>query len=273
MRKIALVSVLLVIGFSSITSQEIMAANHIPEYALEEAERFKAEFLKENSQSAADLKYRFFYNNTGEACLEYTVTPKGNFRWSQPTWVGYRWGNHTGNIGNNQIRYTMTKKNYDEARLRIEERRKDPAFRDIEEVVYQIALEYDYDWAGAYGMQVKYRNPNSKRAVCDGYADATTRALANNPHVASVEKWSSRQGNHAWNVLILKDGRRLYVDATWYDGNNIDSEGYVVAIPDRNPVNLTFDINEFNSLGGAINRANNRPLSVHHGWSDAKRDN
>jgi hypothetical protein len=270
MKKIVLVLILLVTGILWINSQEVMANDYIPEYAREEAERFKDNFLKENFFSASDLSYRFFYNNNGEACLEYTVTPRGNYRWPQPTWIGYRWSNHTGSIGNNLIRYTLTKKNHDEAQRRIEERRQDPVFQEIESIVYQIALEYDYDWASAYNIRVRYRNANVKLAVCDGYADAVTRAFENHPHVTSVEKWTSSAGNHAWNVLVLKDGRRLYVDATWYDGNNIDSECYAVSIPDRNPVNLTFDINEFNSLGGAINRANNRLVSVHHGWSDAR---
>ena len=79
-----------------------------------------------------------------------------------------------------------------------------------------------------------------------------------------------KRGDHAWNVIILKDGRKLYCDATWYQGNSIDDEGYVVDIPAQNPVDLTFDIDEFNSLGGAINTATGKLLAVHFAWDDAK---
>ena len=242
---------------------------YVPQYALEEAEQFKADFLIKNSQSASDLQYRFFYDETGRACLEYTVTPKGGYRWPTSTWIGKWWGNSSGSIGNNQINYVLTRKASDEAEYRIEQRRKDAVFNEIERVVYQIALEYDYDFASAYGRSVRYRTASVKRAVCDGYADAVIAAFANHPQVAKVEKWSSRTGNHAWNVIVLRDGRRIYCDATWYDGNSVDSEGYVVNVPVRNPVNLTFDIDEFNSLGGATDNRTRRLLSVHFGWSDA----
>ena len=235
-----------------------------------EAERYKTDFLIEYSQAASDLKYRFFYNRDDNGCLEYTVTSKEGYTWPRPTWIGTVWGSSEGFIGNGKIRYTLAKKLEDEAQYRMDERREDPAFGEIESIVLQIAGEYNYDFESAYGMRVKYRNPNVKKAVCDGYSDAVVGAFANHPLVDKVEKWSSLQGNHAWNVLILKDGRKLYCDATWYDGNSIDDEGYVVDIPDRNPVNLTFDIDEFNSLGGAVNTTGGRLLAVHFAWPDAR---
>jgi hypothetical protein len=39
----------------------------------------------------------------------------------------------------------------------------------------------------------------------------------------------------------------------------------------QNPVDLTFDINEFNSLGGAINTATGKLLAVHFGLNNVKR--
>ena len=245
-------------------------SGYIPQYAIEEAERYKTNFLRENSVSASDLQFRFFYNNRGEACLEYTVTPRGRYTWPTPTWIGYTWGNSNGSIGVNDIYYTLTKKMSDEAQYRMEERRKDPVFREIEAVVLRLATEYDYDFQSAYGIAVKYRRPNVKKAVCEGYSDAVEAAFKNHPLIASVETWSSTIGNHAWNVLVLKDGRRLYCDATWYDGNSIDSEGYVVDIPVQDPVNLTFDRDEFNSLGGAVNNATGRLIAVRFAWPDAK---
>jgi len=242
----------------------------VPEYAIEEAERFKKEFLLENSESASDLQYVFLYNKKGEACLEFTVSPKGGYTWRKPTWIGYTWGNIKGSIGNGKVKYTLTKKLADESQFSMEQRRRYPVFVEIEKVVLQIAKEYQYDFESAYGISVKYRNPNVKKAVCGGYSDAVAEVFANHPLVNKVEKWSSSKGNHAWNVLILKNGRKLYCDVTWYQGNDIDEEGYVVDVPAQNPVNLTFDLDEFNSSGGAINTATGKLLAVHFAWNDAK---
>ncbi|MDR3334090.1 MAG: hypothetical protein LBT13_04255 [Treponema sp.] len=243
-------------------------SGYVPKYALETAEQYKTEFLLEQSESASDLQYRFFYNEEGEACLEYTVTPKERYTWDKPTWIGYTWGNSEGSIGNNETNYTFTKKIADEAQYRIEERRKDPVFREIEKVVLQIATEYDYDFYSAYGRTVKYRDVHVKKAVCEGYSDAVSQSFRNHPLVANVETWSGH--NHAWNVIVLKDGRRLYCDTTWYDGNSVDDEGYVVHVPGQNPVDLTFDINEFNSLGGAIDKTTGKLLAVHFAWNNIK---
>jgi hypothetical protein len=257
------------------TADQYRAAplNSVPRYALEEAEGYKAEFLAEYAQAASDLTYRFFYDANGDACLEYTVIPKGRYTWETSTWIGIMWSGGFGSIGNGAINYMSTKRNDDEAEARIEERRKDPAFAELEKIVLQIAAEYDYDFYGAYRQVVKYRVSTVKKAVCDGYADAVLRAFNNHPLVAWVDKWSSAVGNHAWDVIVLKDGRKLYCDPTWYDGNSIDDEGYVVHVPARDPVNLTFDINEFNSLGGGINMATGRTLAIHFGWGDAKKVN
>jgi len=43
-----------------------------------------------------------------------------------------------------------------------------------------------------------------------------------------------------------------------------------VDIPEQDPVNLTFDINEFNSLGGAVDNATGRLLAIHFAWPDAR---
>ena len=248
-----------------------MPDNYIPPYAVENAEQYKADFLKEYSNSAENLTYRFFYNNNGEACLEYTVVPRGRYVWPQSTWIGITWGNRYGSIGISDINYTVTRKMTDEAEYRMEERRKDRTFSEIEKVVLQIANEYDYDFPHL-GISVKYRRPNVKRAYCEGYSGAVANAFRNHPLVSKVETWASVIGNHAWNVIVLKDGRKIYCDSTWYDGNRIDDEGYVVNIPERDSVNLTFDISEFNSLGGAINSATGRLMQVHFAWPDAKQN-
>jgi hypothetical protein len=248
-------------------------AGYIPQYAREEAERYTGEFLAKYAESAADLRYRFFYTEKGDASLEYTVTPKGNYTWDSPVWIGRWWSGGDGSIGNKNIYYTQTKKNADEAQYRMEERRKDAAFNEIEKTILQIANEYDYDFYAAYGQTVKYRDPNVKKAVCDGYAGAVVRAFTNHRLVRTAEKWSSKKGNHTWNRLVLKDGRKIYCDATWYDGNKIDDNGYVVHIPAQNPVDLTFDEDEFNSLGGAIDKKTGGLLAVHFAWNDAAMTN
>ncbi len=228
-----------------------MPSNYIPKYILKELEIYKAEF-----GDISDSQYRFFYTENGEANLDL------------PRYIR-TWLNIEGSIGNNEILYTITRKQYDEAEYRMEERRKEPVFREIEEIVYQIAKDIDYDFESAYGIKVKYRNPNVKKAVCDGYADAVSEAFKNHPYIAKIEKWSSIIGNHAWNVLILKDGRKLYCDVTWYEGQSIDADGYVSDVPEKNTVNLTFDINEFNSLGGAVDNSTGNIIEVHFAWGDA----
>jgi len=246
-----------------------MQSSYILEYA-RKAKDYKDNFLRKNSKSASDLHYRFLYNENGEACLEFTVTPKIGYTWPEPTWVGYTWGNTKGKIGNGEIKYSLTRKLKDGAQHRMDLRRKDAMFVEIEKVVLQITKDYQYDFKSAYGISVKYRRPNIKKAVCGGYASAVVEAFNNHPLLDKVEEWSSEKGNHAWDVLILKDGRKLYCDATWYQGNSIDERGYVVDIPIQNPVDLTFDLDEFNSLGGAIDKATGKLLAVHFAWGDAK---
>ena len=233
--------------------------------------RFKAEFLRENTASASDLAYRFFYNDKDEACLEYTVTPKGRYTWPKPIWIGFTWGNSTGFIAEGKTNYTITKRKLDEAAYRMEERRNDPVFWEIEQKILQIAREYDYDFYAASGTAVKYRNSTIKKAVCEGYAQAAAELLQNHALVRAAEIWVSDRGNHAWNIIALQDGRQLYCDATWYDGNSVDDEGYVVNEPVQNPVDLTFDKTEFNTMGGAVDTYSGRPLAVHFAWGDARK--
>lgn len=247
---------------------------YVPRYAVKEAWQFKKEYLLEHSESVSDLQHRFFYDEEGNACLEYTVKLKNGYTIARPTWVGYTWGKCDGSIGNGEVKFSLTKKLDDQAQYYMDERRKDFVFSEIEKEILQIAKEYQYDFKSAYGISVKYRNPNIKKAVCSGYSYAVAERLKHHSLVAKVEIWSSSQGNHAWNVIILKHKqRKLYCDATWYQGGSIDDEGYVVEIPEQDPVNLTFDLNEFNSLGGAINKSTRKLLEVHFAWPDAKIEN
>ena len=260
-------------GSSNYPNNEIppMPADYIPKYAVKTAFQYKKDYLQSHSKSVSDIQHRFYYNENGEGCLEFTVKLKAGYTMADPTWVGYTWSNVTGSIGRGEIRYSKTRKLDDTSEYLIAERRKEFVFKEVEKAVMQIAKEYQYDFESAYGLPVKYRNPHIKKAVCGGYANAVAEALKNHSLVAKVENWSSSQGNHAWNVIVLKNKqRRLYCDVTWYQGNSIDDEGYVVDVPAQDPVNLTFDIDEFNSLGGAIDIATGKLLEVHFAWGDAR---
>jgi hypothetical protein len=247
-------------------------AIYAPKYVLEEANQYRVWFMKQNSYAAVDLRYQFFYNQNGEGCLLYTVIPKSGYSWPSNTWVGRIWENEVRCIGKGTC-YTITRENYDEAEARLEERRKDPVFREIEKIILQIATEYDYDYGKYDGSRVKYKTPDVKKALCEGYSDAVYYRLSRHPLVKRVETCLgcvSAGNGHAWNTIVLKDGRKLYCDATWYDGNSIDANGYVDHVPRQNPVDLTFDIDEFNSLGGAIDNATGRLLKVHFACRDVK---
>jgi hypothetical protein len=241
----------------------------IPKYVLDRAIQIRSDFLSENAESASDLRFEFYYDNKGTACLQATVTPKGGYTWEKGTWICQWWGGSDGEAAG--IKYTKTQKDMDESEIRIEQRRQDPAFAEIERIILQIATEYDYDFMGAYGISVKYRDPNVKKAYCEGYSNVVIEMFQGNQFVDHVEKYTG--GDHAWNVIALKDGRKIYADATWYDSNSIDGEGYVIHEPVRNPVNLTFDISEFNSLGGAIDKRTGRPVKVHFDFNDAQKAN
>jgi hypothetical protein len=266
---LTITSLLLISNLQAQTAPRIRSDNHIPQYVSDYATQHRSDFLTKNKKAASDITYRFFYDKKGDACLEATIKPKGKYTWKTPTYVCMTWGGGTGSIGLGETTYRQTKKNSDEAEYRIEQRRRGPAFAAIEKIVLQIATEYDYDYYGAYKKSVKYRTSNVKKAVCDGYADATMRAFEGHPLVDHVEKWAG--GNHAWNVVVLKDGRKIYTDATWYDGNGIDDAGYVIHVPVRSPTDLTFDLAEFNSNGFAIDTKTNKQLKVHFAFSDAKR--
>jgi hypothetical protein len=245
-----------------------LPGGYIPNYAFTKAEAYKREFLRKHSESASNLEYRFFYDEDGVGHLEYTVIPGGNYTWPEPTWIGTSWGNPSGYIGNLEINYIQTRQNFDAVQYQLEERRKDPVFASIEDVIYQVALETDYDYMGAYGVSVKYRSGVKRKATCNGYSSAVIAALRNHPQVRRIVKASSSIGNHEWNLIYLKDGRVLYCDSTWYDGNNIDEEGYVVHVPARDGSQLTFDVNEFNSSGGCIDLSTGKALRVHMAWPD-----
>ena len=155
---------------------------------------------------------------------------------------------------------------------RLEERLADPAFREIERIVFRVGNEIVYDHARLEknaSRNLRFRDQNIRREVCAGYSDAVIEALQGHPLVERVEYWRSSIGNHAWNLIVLKDGREIYCDATWYDGDYIDENGFIINHPGRWGVNLTFDINEFNTVGGRIDPDTGRISQTRFAWPDA----
>ncbi|MCL2802228.1 MAG: RICIN domain-containing protein [Treponema sp.] len=155
---------------------------------------------------------------------------------------------------------------------RLEERMADTAFREIERIVHRVGNEIVYDHARLEknaGRNLRFRDELIRREVCAGYSDAVIEALQGHPLVERVEYWRSSIGNHAWNLIVLKDGREIYTDATWYDGDYIDDNGFIINHPGRWGVNLTFDINEFNTVGGRIDPETGRLSQTRFAWPDA----
>ena len=84
--------------------------------------------------------------------------------------------------------------------------------------------------------------------VCDDYADLMIKRLnnANINGVSGIKKVSGQ--DHAWVTLQYRN-RTLYLDATWFDKNNIDETGTVVNIPHKDPRYMTFDNDIFTNHG------------------------
>jgi hypothetical protein len=132
----------------------------------------------------------------------------------------------------------------------------DPAYRAVIDAAKQMCREIEYDWAsfsGYRGARV-IRTPGMVYYVCDGYANAAMQRLLAVEYVQTVEKWSS--SNHAWNNVIFKDGRRLYVDITWFDNEYINHDtGRIYQTDDYDWENITFnrDLFEHSNIGYGSN--------------------
>jgi hypothetical protein len=129
----------------------------------------------------------------------------------------------------------------------------DPAYRAVIDAAKQMCRDIEYDWAGFSGYRgaaVK-RTPGLVYYKCDGYADTALQKLLSIRYVKKVEKWSL-PGVHAWNNVILNDGRRLYVDVTWFDNEHINEEtGTIYETEDYDWENITFnkDLFEHSQVG------------------------
>jgi len=122
---------------------------------------------------------------------------------------------------------------------KLNEMKKDPSLKKVYDILLSVAEDMDYDY-NRVGRRVTFVTPTPLIGVCDDYSDLLIRRLrdANIAGVSEITKVSGQ--NHAW-VTLRYGGRILYLDATWFDKNIIDSNGMVVHTPYKDPRNMTFD--------------------------------
>jgi len=125
------------------------------------------------------------------------------------------------------------------SQAKLNEMIQDPSLKSVYDILLSVAQDMDYDYTRV-GVRASFVTPRPLTGVCDDYADLLISRLhnANINGVSGITKVSGQ--NHAW-VTLDYNGRLLYLDATWFDGNNIDDNGVVVNIPDKDPRNMTFD--------------------------------
>ena len=129
------------------------------------------------------------------------------------------------------------------AQAKLNEMRRDPSLGKVYDVLLSVAQDMDYNYP-AIGIKAGFVTlPNGKeplKGVCDDYSSLLIERLiaANIAGVSNIQKVTGQ--NHAWVTLTYK-GRILYLDATWFDGNNIDENGIVDDRPYKDPREMTFD--------------------------------
>jgi hypothetical protein len=227
------------------------------------------ELVNNNAGKLEDVTFIFYYNTDGNPECLYTIVDANGYRWNAQN---KKWTLLTSGTKSPVTNYSGDKfywpslEQRDKNKIAWMKRMNDPAFKSIEAVVYQLGLDFDYDWNSFSGNnygRVRYESPNTTHAVCEGFADELTKRLRGNQFIDHIEKWSY-PGHHAWNVLVLKDGRRLYCDATWYEGNRVKN-GIVPYGCEQEPEQLTFDADEFNSHGFCTTPSGGL-LKIHGNW-------
>jgi hypothetical protein len=228
-----------------ILAQTIVSDEYIPNYIREYV-----------AKQGRKIEYRFSYKKNGDALLSYGMF--GDYIvWNQSKTLST---NYAGDKF-----YWMSLKQEAINEQNWKSRMEDPIFAEIEAIIYQIGVDMDYDWASFNGRKYRYENPNTIKGVCSDFTYETINRLSKHPLLESIELWSSN--SHAWNVLNLKDGRKLYCDTTWYEGNNVKN-GVVLAGCMQVPYNLTFDEAEFNSQGFCT-KPGGGYLKIHNDWPTA----
>jgi len=133
------------------------------------------------------------------------------------------------------------------SQAKLNEMIQDVSLKKVYDILLSVAQDMDYDY-NRVGIRVNFVTPRPLTGVCDDYSDLLISRLrsANINGVSNITKVSGN--NHAWVTLDYR-GRILYLDATWFDKNIIDSTGTVVNTPYKDPRNMTFDFNIFTNHG------------------------
>jgi hypothetical protein len=133
------------------------------------------------------------------------------------------------------------------SQAKLNEMKKDVSLKKVYDILLSVAQDMDYDY-NRVGIRVSFVTPTPLLGVCDDYSSLLISRLleANINGVSDIVKVSGQ--NHAWVTLKYK-GRLLYLDATWFDKNVINSNGMVDHTPHKDPRNMTFDNNIFTNRG------------------------
>jgi hypothetical protein len=133
------------------------------------------------------------------------------------------------------------------SQAKLNEMIKDPSLKEVYDILLSCAEDMDYDY-NRVGRKVTFVTPTPLLGVCDDYSALLINRLleANLDGVRDIVKVSGQ--NHAW-VTLQYNGKTLYLDATWFDKNNIDETGMVVHVPYKDPREMTFDNDIFTNHG------------------------
>jgi hypothetical protein len=133
------------------------------------------------------------------------------------------------------------------SQAKLNEMRQDPSLAKVYDALLSVAEDMDYNYP-AIGVRARFVTlPNGGeplKGVCDDYAALLIKRLdaANIEGVSNIQKITGQ--NHAW-VTLVYQGKTLYLDATWFDINAIDKNGFVDHTPYKDPRNMTFDYEIF----------------------------
>lgn len=142
----------------------------------------------------------------------------------------------------------------------------DPDYKKIIDIIEkEVVAKLTYDWEAYYGgfSRTYQESLQLGLGVCSVYADLVAQVLSGQGY--KVEKWSSSIGNHAWNHVIMPNGKTLYIDATWYD-NGYENHPTQKSPDNYCPWYITYNKSLFeHGYLGTIN--------MHGGWQDSRKRN
>jgi hypothetical protein len=206
-------------------------------------------------------KFIFDFKKDGSLILKmvysYDETPaEGNSYYPAKSNAVHEWnlapGYHKHSRGNCSL------DRYDDiaiSQAKLNEMKKDPSLKKVYDILLSCAEDMDYNY-NRIGIRVKFVTPTPLLGICGDYASLLIDRLLNADidgvsdivEVIEASSFQTRDGVHAWVTLRYK-GKRLYLDATWFDGNRIDETGTVIHTPYKDPRNMTFDNDIFTNHG------------------------